>query len=200
MTRRKQSFEVSALAALCLTMLAASVAASAGARVAAAGVEDAAPQPSVWQHHQSQFTYFGFTSIYTCDGLEGKVRDILRYFGARDGMKIDVESCPRGPDSLSRSAWVTVQFDTLAAAAADAAPADIVQAKWTPVLLSASQPYFMGEGECELIDEMHKLLTQNFSLRNLAYSATCTPHAESLLDFRVRGEVLKATAGRPGHR
>jgi len=157
-----------------------------------------APQPSVWQHRQANFTYLGITSRYTCDGLEDKVRDILRYFGARDGMKIDVQGCPRGPTSLSLSAWVTMQFDTLAAAASDAPATDLVQGQWTPVRLSAQRPYFMGEGDCELIDAMRKSLTQNFSLRALAYNARCTPHAESLLDFRVEAEVLKATKGHAG--
>jgi hypothetical protein len=153
-----------------------------------------APQASAWRHHEAKFDYFGITSLYTCDGLEDKVRLILRYFGARDDLQVHAYGCPRGPDSISHTSWVTVQFDTLAAAGADAAAADIVQARWMPIRLNAQRPFFMGAGDCELIDQMRPMLTKNFSLRDLAYNANCTPHQVSFADFRVQGEVLKSAA------
>jgi hypothetical protein len=154
-----------------------------------------APQASAWQHHQAKFNYFGITSLYTCDGLEDKVRLILRYFGARQqGLQVQAQGCPRGPDSVSHVAWVTADFDTLAAAGGEVAAADIVPARWTAIRLNAQRPFFMGAGDCELIDQMRATLTSNFSLRGLAYNATCTPHQVSFADFRVQGEALKSLA------
>src|SRR5579863_4621660 len=72
------------------------------------------PQPSAWQHHQVTFTFTGFTAAYSCDGLEGKVGSILKFFGAKDP-KVDASGCPRGPSSLSHMIWVKVDFDTLRA-------------------------------------------------------------------------------------
>jgi hypothetical protein len=164
----------------------------AGAAPSAAA--PAATEASAWQHHHATFSYFGITSIYTCDGLEGKVRQIMRFLGARADLKVAAQGCPRGPDSLSRSAWVTVDFDTLALAAADAPTADIVPARWTAFKIDTQRPFFMDGGDCELIEEMRPVLVSNFSWRNLDYRTSCTPHEITLLDFRVHGEVLKSSA------
>ena len=155
-------------------------------------------EATAWQHHHATFNYFGITALYTCDGLEDKVRMILRFFGARQDLKVQANGCPRGPNSVTRVAWVTADFDTLAAASADAPAADIVQAQWTPFKLNAQRPFFMGEGDCELIDAMRPMLTHNFSWRGLAYSTSCTPHELSYADFRMQGEVLKSSAGHAG--
>jgi hypothetical protein len=150
------------------------------------------PEATAWQHHSAQFTYTGFTSAYTCDGMEGKVREIMRFLGARKDLQVSAHGCPRGADSLSHNVWVTLEFDTLAPAPAGAATADLVPAQWTEFRLTAQRPFFMGAGDCELIEAMKSMLTANFSLRSLDYSTTCTPHEVTFADFRIKGEVLKA--------
>lgn len=164
---------------------------------AAAATVTGTTEPSAWQHHKARFDYLGFTSAYTCDGLEGKVGQILKFFGARDP-KVQASGCPRGPDSISHSVWVKVEFDTLAAASADTPAGEIVPARWTPFKLNAQRPFFMGEGDCELIDRMKPMLLANFSLRNLSYDASCTPHELTFADFRVNGEVLKSAVEHAG--
>jgi len=160
----------------------------------AAPAADAAPTPeaTAWQHHGAKFNFSGFTSAYTCEGMEGKVREILAFLGARRNMQVSAQGCPRGPNSLSHMVWVTVEFDTLAPAAAGAAAADLVPAQWTAFRLTAQRPFFMDAGDCELIEAMKPMLTANFSLRALEYSTSCTPHEVTFADFRVKGEVLKA--------
>ena len=154
----------------------------------------AATEASAWQHHHAAFSYFGLTSTYTCDGLEQKVRQIMKFLGARGDLQVAAQGCPRGPDTLSHSAWVTLDFDTLALAAADAPAAEIVPARWTAFKIDTQRPFFIDAGDCELIDQMRPVLVPNFSWRNLDYSTSCTPHEITLLDFRVNGEVLKSTA------
>jgi hypothetical protein len=191
MTAAKGLLVAGALASLSLASAEPGRASERTASLQAAAV----PQASVWQHHQAKFNYFGITSLYTCDGLEDKVRLILRYFGARqEGLQVQAQGCPRGPESVSHVAWVSADFDTLAAAEADVPAADTVPARWTPIRINAERPFFMGEGDCELIDQMRATLTKNFSLRGLAYNANCTPHQLSLADFRVQGEALKSLA------
>jgi hypothetical protein len=137
------------------------------------------PESTAWQHHSAKFNYSGFTSAYTCEGMEGKVRQIMQFLGARKDMTINASGCPRGPNSPSHMVWVTLEFDTLAPAAAGAASAAMV-------------PFFMDAGDCELIEAMKPMLTANFSLRALDYSTSCTPHEVTFADFRIKGEVLKA--------
>jgi hypothetical protein len=152
----------------------------------------ATPEASAWQHHSAKFNYSGWTSAYTCDGMEGKVRQIMEFLGARKDMTVKASGCPRGSNSLSHMVWVTLEFDTLAPAAAGAATADLVPAQWTEFRLTGQRPFFMDAGDCELIDAMKPMLTANFSLRALDYSTSCTPHEVTFADFRVKGEVLKA--------
>jgi hypothetical protein len=152
----------------------------------------ATPEATAWQHHKAEFNYSGFTSAYTCDGMEGKVRQIMQFLGARKGMTVNASGCPRGLDSPSHMVWVTLEFDTLAPAAAGAATADLVPAQWTEFRLTGQRPFFMDSGDCELIAAMKPMLTANFSLRALDYSTRCTPHEVTFADFRVKGEVLKA--------
>jgi hypothetical protein len=152
----------------------------------------ATPEATAWQHHSAKFNFSGFTSAYTCDGMEGKVREIMKFMGARKDIQVTANGCPRGSNSLSHMVWVTVEFDTLAPAAAGAATTDLVPAQWTVFKLTAQRPLFMGAGDCELIEAMKPMLTANFSLRALDYSTSCTPHEVTFADFRVKGEVLKA--------
>jgi hypothetical protein len=191
-------------ASIALTLIASVVLAAQlahAADAASGGPADssaAAPEAFAWQHHSGRINYMGFTSAYTCDGIEGKVRDILRYLGARKDPKVEAHGCPRGPDSLEHQIWITVEFDTLAPAAPGTAATDLVPAQWTAIKLDAQRPFFMGAGDCELIDALKPLVTANFSSRALNYSTTCTPHEVTFADFRVQGEVLKTGSEHTG--
>jgi hypothetical protein len=149
------------------------------------------PAATSWQHRHESFTYYGITALYSCDGLEGKVAQILQFLGAKD-VKVYAGGCARGGNSPSRMATVEAEFDTLTSAG-DASTGDAVQAQWTPFKLDADRPSFMGQGDCELMRAMQPMLTHDFSLRNLDYSVGCTPHQLSIADFRVQGEVLKTS-------
>src|SRR5579863_3684106 len=112
---------------------------------------DAIPQGYLWQHHAVQVNFMGYTSTYTCDGMEGKVRDILRYLGARKDITVHAQGCPRGPDSLERLIWLNIEFDALAPAPAGTATTDLVPAQWQAIQIDSQRPFFMGEGDCELL-------------------------------------------------
>jgi hypothetical protein len=61
---------------------------------------------------------------------------------------------------------VDANFYTLAPVAGAADP-DMVAARWTPVEATTRRPSFMGRGDCELIEEMKDLITQNLRLRDV---------------------------------
>jgi hypothetical protein len=163
--------------------------------VTAAGAEAQAPaQAAVWQTHHAEFDFFAVASRYTCDSLELKVRQILEYLGAKPGVYVVATGCPRGPESLTRSAFVRVDFSTLVAAPEGGNSADTIPAAWTPTRLVAQRPTFMGDGDCELIGDMRKLLTDSFSWKGqLAYRVSCPVETVEMLDYSVQGEVLKAS-------
>jgi hypothetical protein len=190
---------MSRLAGRTVSLLAACCALSTGA-TAFASADNAAsastPLTAQWQHQSRTLNFQGFTSQYTCDGIEDKIRQILVYLGARSDAKVRA-SCAYGPNKPSPYASVSMEFDTLAATAAPAAggsaPTESVSARWQPVELSSRRPSFMGSGECELVEQLKPVLKASFALEGLDYNTRCIPHQVTLGDYNVRGRALQAS-------
>jgi len=141
-----------------------------------------------WQHHHANFSYYGITALYSCDGLENNIRALLLHLGARKDAKVSARGCPNGPSVPGRNAIIDVDFYTLSPSS-DAT--GTVQAQWMPVLVSPTHPYFMSNGDCELIDEMKDLISKNFSLREVNYRTDCIPHEVNIDDFTIKAQALK---------
>lgn len=160
---------------------------------AAAQAEDAGAAEIVagaWQHRNVAFNYVAFTSLYTCDGLEDHVRQILRYLGARKDVRVSATGCPGSFQTPSSTSFVKTDFYSLVQG--DPAGSERVQASWTALSLTPRRPDFVGEGDCELVLAMKDLISRNFSLRELQYRTACIPNEVSLDSFAVKGRVLKA--------
>ena len=142
-----------------------------------------------WQHHKANFSYLGYTSHFTCDGMEERVRAILLHLGARKDARVLASGCPGPIGAVSPSLWVEADFYTLAPV--DAGGSDTVKASWTPLEVTPKRPNFMGDGDCELIQAMKDLITQNFSLRDIDYRTDCIPHELTMDGFAVKGQVLR---------
>jgi hypothetical protein len=147
-----------------------------------------------WQHHKVNFSYIGYTSHFTCDGLEERVRAILLHLGARKDARVVASGCPGPIGATSRTAWVDADFYTLAPA--DAGGKDTVKASWTPLEVTPKRPSFMGDGDCELIQAMKDLITQNFTLRDIEYRTDCVPHELTMDGFAVKGQVLRTLSAK----
>jgi hypothetical protein len=143
-----------------------------------------------WEHRHASFHYDGITSLYSCAGLESNIHALLQYMGARKDLTVRANGCLGGFNQPGRTAIVDVDFYSLAPSA-DANAANSVQARWTPVMVSAYHPNFIGNGDCELIREMKDMLSKNFSLRDLNYRTDCMPRQVSINDFSVKAEILK---------
>jgi len=177
-----------------VTLGGASLPALFGTAPAAAGEPPAANVVAgTWQHHKATINYFGITTLYTCDGLENRVRQILLYMGARKDLKVSATGCPGPFNAPSRTAWVNADFYSLAPSP-DAGAPGAVQAHWTAVNLTPRRPNFMGEGDCELMQSMKELALKNFSLRDVKYRTDCVPGEVDTYGFSVTGEALKAAA------
>ena len=66
-----------------------------------------------------------------------------------------------------------------------------------PVELTPQRPFFMGEGDCELMQGMKDLMTKNFSLRDLRYRTDCFPNAPTPDSFAINGQTLTAAPQKP---
>jgi hypothetical protein len=149
-----------------------------------------------WRTQKLKFDYNGFTALYTCDGLEGKVKQILLTFGARKDVTVRATGCNYGSSQPSKFAWVTAEFSALVPLSDPAPPnaANAVKADWKKVELSPNRPTYMGAGECELVEQMRDLLQKGFALRNTAYRTQCVPHQISVADYSVSTEILVPAA------
>jgi hypothetical protein len=175
------------LASAALPLVHASDAGSAGGAVVA----------GTWEHHHASFSYFGITSLYSCDGLESNIRSLLLHLGARKDATVSARGCPRGSSVPAHNAIVELDFFSLAPST-DANAANTVQARWTPVVVDSTHPNSMGRGDCELIDQIKEVLSKNFSLRDLSYRTDCVPHQVNINDFSVKAEALKALPAAKG--
>lgn len=149
---------------------------------------DAQVVAGTWQHHKVTINYFGITSLYTCYGLEDQVKDILLHFGARKDAKVRASGCPRGPDVPSRTAFVYAEFDTLVPA--DPSAPNTVKAYWAKRQLDPRRPFFMGDGDCELVAQMKDTLSKSFSLKDVSYAADCVPHEITVSSYEVKANAL----------
>ena len=117
----------------------------AGWRSTGAAAEVAAPQAEVvagaWQHHKVTFDYTGFTSLYSCDGLEDHVRQILLHLGARKDVKVSPRDARPGGRTQPH-AWVDADFYSLAAA--DAAGLRYGQGPLDAARCDATAPWLHG--------------------------------------------------------
>jgi hypothetical protein len=179
--------------------LAAATALSAAALAALASPlkDDAPPTPSLWQEHKGSVTYFGITSVYSCTGIESKVRQVLLLLGARKDMSVNASGCNGHDMPMGPAMTVNIRVFSLAPAGSTAVTpgaAPPVMASYSPVAIDGQRPPFMGEGDCELIDQLHEFITKNFSSQNVDYHASCTPHQNNSASFAVRGEFLKTAS------
>ncbi len=71
-------------------------------------------QPAVWTPKEIQFTYMGFTTHYTCDGLQSTIKEMLLQLGARkDDLKVIEEPCSGNPDRPNPFPGVRIKMNVL---------------------------------------------------------------------------------------
>jgi hypothetical protein len=163
-----------------------------------AGTALAEPEaaPGVWQDHQIELAYLGFTSHYSCDGLQSKLELLLRQLGARADAKVTASGCDRGFGTPSRFPRATMKFATLqpvdggdgaVAAAATAAPtaaaapatsATPVAGVWRAVQLAPHRPFNLEDGDCELMEQFRDKVLPLFATRDQQLKLTCVPHQD----------------------
>jgi hypothetical protein len=151
-------------------------------------------EPGIWQKHEYSFTFMGFTSTYSCDGLATKLRLLLIASGARHDAKARAGACASGfgrPDKFARA---DLTFYTLipAGAVSDATSmgATPVDGIWRPVALADRSPRELSRGDCELVDQFRTAVLPMFTTRNIDNNTTCVPHQLSGSVINLKFESL----------
>jgi hypothetical protein len=199
-------------------ILASTVVVSAGAFAAGkadgpAPVAEGTKVNAVWVESDRSLTYMGFTSHYSCDGLEGKVRSILRDLGARPDFKVTSSGCVNlnGPEvmprvriraalpqeatpdvlaALAKPPAGTKQSGKKSTAAADAAKP--FPATWRTVQFRDTGLSDLQDGDCELMDQLIKEVLVPMGVREVPGSSVhCVPHQLTLGAVTVQLRVLQ---------
>jgi hypothetical protein len=157
--------------------------------------EDAASgQSAVWTQKEFNFTYQGFTTKYSCDGLRGKVREILLAFGARKDLKVNSWGCSGSSGHPDPFPSVTVKMSVLEPASAAQAQAAVpaVATHWQNVTLRLDRSSVSEAGECELVEQVTQKILPLFTARNIDYRDLCVPHQLNPGGTRLAADVLIA--------
>jgi hypothetical protein len=152
-------------------------------------------QPGVWQKHDYNFQYLGFTTTYSCDGLASKLKLLLIASGARADATSTSSGCARGygvPDKFARARLV---FYSLAPAAVNgenaAAP---INGAWRSVTFSDLSPREVRLGDCELMEQFRDKVMPLFTTRNVENRITCVPNQVSGSVMNLKFEAFAAVA------
>jgi hypothetical protein len=153
-------------------------------------------QSAAWTPKELRFSYQGFTTHYSCDGLREKVRTVLLALGARkQDLSVNESGCstPSGrPDPFP---GVNIKMQVLQPVAAGTTPAATrVAAHWKAVDLRLDRDPLSESGDCELLEQIKQRILPLFSARNIEYSSNCVPHQLSAGGTRLRVEVLVSDA------
>jgi len=142
-------------------------------------------EPGSWQPHQFTFNFMGFTTTYSCEGLEDKLKLLLKMSGASPDMKV-IAPCDRGSGRPDRLAMAYLTFSTLQPGAASNA----ADGTWRHVAVAPRHPYQFELGDCELIEQFRDKVLPMFAIRNLTNSVTCVPHQDSGSNFNLSYDVF----------
>jgi len=184
--RRLISMRVAAAAVFSLSL---AVGALAEPPAESNSAQSTPPTWAVWTPKELRFTYMGFTSHYSCDGLADKMRSIVLQLDARPDLKIRAMPCSGALGRPTEFPGVTVNMNVLTPWDAASANATVtpVPAHWKLVELSTDRDPLREAGDCELIEQVKTRVLPLFTTRNIDYRSTCVPH-----QLQIGGTVLKA--------
>jgi hypothetical protein len=167
--------------------------------LAVGGTALAADTPAAnaaWVEKDLSFTYMGFTSYYSCDGIRSKVRYVMKRLGARPGFKVTVGGCMNmtGPEIMPR---VRVRAALPAEAAADAASPRFA-AEWRTLQFRGTPTSDVQDGDCELLEQLVRQVLVPMGVREVAGSRlNCVPHQVPINSVNLKLQVLQPVVSPP---
>ncbi len=143
-----------------------------------------------WEVHQIRFRYAGFTTNYTCDGIERTLKRLLILMGARNDARVETKC-------LSRNR--VLRFHRLLLAFAMPVPADktdisreIIPAEWQEVRIVGNLSRYLSGGDCELLEQFQRQVLPHLQVRILKKKLNCIPHFSQYNNWKLRMSALKA--------
>ena len=123
-----------------------------------------------WRSYDLNFRYMGFTTYYSCSGLEDRLKSILIELGADRDVKVTATGC-FGPSDFNNmlSARIKVRMPVTEGGEAASFPAVVKD-----VTLRGDSVH-MGSGDCELLEQVRDQLLPGLELSLVKASLACVP-------------------------
>jgi len=158
------------------------------------GASDANAVTAQWQPYSFNFAFMGFSTYYSCSGLENRLEQILLQLGAKSDVQVNAAGCFEG-DRVSKmvTASVRVAMPVEVAAAADAAQstdATSIKAQRKTITLNTQISGYTGSGDCELMEQVRDRLLPAIKLKALENNLHCIPWQEMLFNQTVKVPAL----------
>ena len=147
------------------------------------------PVAAVWQAHQVEFRYSGFTSHYSCEGIRTQMRVLLRAVGAHDDMRIE-GSCGEIDHLPPRFHNLKLAFSVPVPAPGGGSPGETFPAEWREVRITRGEPRGVDWGDCELVEQFARQVLPVFNPAQLEEDVACPPRRRSLGRSRLRMMLL----------
>ena len=168
----------------------------------AAGVASAQAQPdppvveAVWKPQRMNFVYRGYSTLYSCRGLQEKLEKILTTVGARGGIQMRAYSCD---DELA-----IARFQIVLASPVEATPENVQElttydsqdelvarmrgeqlasaedlqrfpAVWKTISFARSREMRLAPGDCELVEQLRRHILPRMSVQVVSDQVRCSP-------------------------
>jgi hypothetical protein len=168
---------------------------------------------AVWKVQSLSFAYSGYATVYTCDALLDKVRDILQGLGARDTLRIrslgcsdmvthgrmeitlesPVEATPENIEALTtydskQELVARVRSEHLASAE------DVHRfpAAWKTISMTRDRSLKLGPSDCELVEQLRRDVLPHMSIRVEYDRLRCSPVFGNIGQPQLRVAALVA--------
>ena len=164
-------------------------------------VVHAEPQPeaavveAVWKPQRINFVYRGYSTLYSCSGLQSKLEKILTTVGARGGIELRAYSCD---DELS-----TARFQIVLASPVEATQQNVealttydahdelvarvrgeqlasaedlprFPAVWKTISFARSREMRLEPGDCELVEQLRRHILPRMSVHIVSDRVQCS--------------------------
>jgi hypothetical protein len=160
------------------------------------------PQATRWIERKIYFTYLGFTTHYSCEGLADQVRHVLLELGARKSdLNVHEAGCTARAGEPTPFPAVAGTFSVLvpvapAEAYSPSSSGGIVFAHWQPVNVRFDHSALEMSGQCELLEQVKQHILPLFPARNVQFKSLCVPHELFAGGTSLRVEVLIPNGGK----
>lgn len=167
----------------------------AGSVAHAESQPDAAVVEAVWKPQRINFVYRGYSTLYTCSGLQEKLEKILTSVGARGGVELRAYSCD---DALS-----IARFEIALTSPVEATPENVEElttydahdeliarvrgerlasaedlqrfpAVWKTISFARSREMRLEPGDCELVLQLRRHILPRMSVQIVSDRVRCS--------------------------